>query len=84
MSDIKKIANKVRAKLKGKKRKNGCFNLGKIICYYFAVIEQEIEAEENINKASADLRIRKTQHSTLSRKFVEVMTEYNRTQTDYR
>merc|ERR1719317_1099549 len=28
--------------------------------------------------------IKKTQHSTLSRKFVEVMTEYNRTQTDYR
>ena len=43
-----------------------------------------MEAEENVNKASADLRIRKTQHSTLSRKFVEVMTEYNRTQTDYR
>lgn len=64
MSDIKKTANKVRAKLK--------------------VIEQNIEQEENINKASADLRIRKTQHSTLSRKFVEVMTEYNRTQTDYR
>merc|ERR1712241_21021 len=36
------------------------------------------------NKASADLRIRKTQHSTLSRKIVEDMTEYNRTQTDYR
>jgi len=64
MSDIKKTANKVRAKLK--------------------VIEQNIEQEEKVNKASADLRIRKTQHSSLSRKFVEVMTEYNRTQTDYR
>jgi len=64
MSDIKKTANKVRAKLK--------------------VIEQSIEQEERVNKASADLRIRKTQHSSLSRKFVEVMTEYNRTQTDYR
>lgn len=64
MADIKKTANRVRAKLK--------------------VIEQNMEAEENVNKASADLRIRKTQHSTLSRKFVEVMTEYNRTQTDYR
>merc|ERR1711971_1156788 len=64
LADIKKTANKVRAKLK--------------------VIEQGIEQEENVNKASADLRIRKTQHSTLSRKFVEVMTEYNRTQTDYR
>lgn len=49
-----------------------------------AVIEQNIEQEEHNNKSSADLRIRKTQHSTLSRKFVEVMTEYNRTQTDYR
>ncbi|KAF2893781.1 hypothetical protein ILUMI_12392, partial [Ignelater luminosus] len=48
------------------------------------VIEQSIETEEQTNKSSADLRIRKTQHSTLSRKFVEVMTEYNRTQTDYR
>ncbi|QQP34855.1 Uncharacterized protein FKW44_022895 [Caligus rogercresseyi] len=57
MSDIKKTANKVRAKLK--------------------VIEQSIEQEESVNKASVDLRIRKTQHSTLSRKFVEVMTEYN-------
>jgi len=47
-------------------------------------IEQNIEQEEHTNKSSADLRIRKTQHSTLSRKFVEVMTEYNRTQTDYR
>lgn len=48
------------------------------------MIEQNIEQEEQTNKSSADLRIRKTQHSTLSRKFVEVMTEYNRTQTDYR
>ena len=48
------------------------------------MIEQNIEQEEHTNKSSADLRIRKTQHSTLSRKFVEVMTEYNRTQTDYR
>jgi syntaxin 1A len=47
-------------------------------------IEQNIEQEEQANKSSADLRIKKTQHSTLSRKFVEVMTEYNRTQTDYR
>uniref|UniRef100_A0A336L9Q9 CSON005606 protein n=1 Tax=Culicoides sonorensis TaxID=179676 RepID=A0A336L9Q9_CULSO len=49
-----------------------------------AGIEQNIEQEEQANKSNADLRIRKTQHSTLSRKFVEVMTEYNRTQTDYR
>lgn len=52
--------------------------------FFSSEIEQNIEAEEQSNKSSADLRIRKTQHSTLSRKFVEVMTEYNRTQTDYR
>jgi len=48
------------------------------------VIETGIEQEDLVNKASAELRIKKTQLSTLSRKFVEVMTEYNRTQTDYR
>ncbi|XP_050985815.1 syntaxin-1A isoform X3 [Labeo rohita] len=50
-------------------------------------IQQSIEQEEALNHSknpSADLRIRKTQHSTLSRKFVEVMTEYNATQSDYR
>ncbi|KAJ3590193.1 hypothetical protein NHX12_008147 [Muraenolepis orangiensis] len=64
MTDIKKLANKVRSKLKS--------------------IQQTIEHEESQNKSSADLRIRKTQHSTLSRKFVEVMSEYNTTQSDYR
>ncbi|ESO97983.1 hypothetical protein LOTGIDRAFT_153094 [Lottia gigantea] len=64
MSEIKKSANKVRAKLK--------------------VIEQNIEQEEHSNKSSADLRIRKTQYSTISRKFVEVMTGYNAAQLDYR
>lgn len=53
-------------------------------CDRCIAIEQNIEQEEQTGKSSADLRIRKTQHSTLSRKFVEVMTEYNRTQTDYR
>ncbi|GLH01665.1 uncharacterized protein GBIM_07754 [Gryllus bimaculatus] len=47
-------------------------------------IETSIEQDEPSARSAADLRIRKTQHSTLSRKFVEVMTEYNRTQTDYR
>ncbi|KAM8977083.1 syntaxin-1A [Pelodytes ibericus] len=47
-------------------------------------IEQSIEQEEAMNRSSADLRIRKTQHSTLSRKFVDVMSEYNATQSDYR
>ncbi|XP_028321033.1 syntaxin-1A isoform X3 [Gouania willdenowi] len=64
MADIKKLANKVRSKLK--------------------CIQHTIEQEESQNRSSADLRIRKTQHSTLSRKFVEVMSEYNTTQSDYR
>ncbi|PIC39440.1 hypothetical protein B9Z55_011126 [Caenorhabditis nigoni] len=49
------------------------------------LIENAIEHDENQQGAgNADLRIRKTQHSTLSRRFVEVMTDYNKTQTDYR
>ncbi|NXH56911.1 STX1A protein, partial [Rhabdornis inornatus] len=58
-----------------------CFQSG---CGSAPSIEQSIEQEEGLNRSSADLRIRKTQHSTLSRKFVEVMSEYNATQTDYR
>ncbi|NWR04801.1 STX1A protein, partial [Paradoxornis webbianus] len=54
------------------------------LCGVVPCIEQSIEQEEGLNRSSADLRIRKTQHSTLSRKFVEVMSEYNATQTDYR
>ena len=49
------------------------------------VINQSIEQEElHSGTTSADLRIRKVQHATLSRKFVEVMTDYNACQTDYR
>ncbi|PKK25865.1 syntaxin 2 [Columba livia] len=62
--EIKKIANKVRARLKA--------------------IEQSFDQGENANRASVDLRIRKTQHSVLAHKFVEVMTEYNETQTLFR
>jgi len=48
------------------------------------MIEQNIEQEEHSNKSSADLRIRKTQYSTISRKFIEVMNDYNKAQIDYR
>ncbi|XP_076364676.1 syntaxin-1A-like isoform X1 [Tachypleus tridentatus] len=48
------------------------------------VMEQNIEQQEQTSMMSADFRIRKTQHSMLSQKFVEVMTDYNKTQTDYR
>uniref|UniRef100_A0A8C8DV11 Syntaxin-1B n=1 Tax=Oryzias sinensis TaxID=183150 RepID=A0A8C8DV11_9TELE len=59
-----------------------CTSLKNAVCV--SAIEQSIEQEEGLNRSSADLRIRKTQHSTLSRKFVEVMTEYNTTQSKYR
>ncbi|XP_040842835.1 syntaxin-2 isoform X2 [Ochotona curzoniae] len=62
--EIKKTANKVRAKLKS--------------------IGRSLEQDESGNRASVDLRIRRTQHSVLSRKFVEVMTEYNEAQTVFR
>jgi len=49
------------------------------------VMETSIAQEvERASCASAQLRIRKTQHATLSRRFVEVMSDYNTTQTDYR
>lgn len=48
------------------------------------VIEQNISQQELTSNFSADLRIRKTQHATLSRKFVEVMNNYNSCQVDYR
>lgn len=35
-------------------------------------------------KYNADSRIREIQHAILTRRFVEVMTEYNKTQTDFR
>ncbi|KAM8923120.1 LOW QUALITY PROTEIN: syntaxin-3 [Lycaon pictus] len=45
-------------------------------------MERHIEEDEV--RSSADLRIRKSQHSVLSRKFVEVMTRYNEAQVDFR
>lgn len=47
-------------------------------------MEQEIEKMEESGEQSADLRIRKTQHSMLLQKFVHTMTDYNQTQVDYR
>ncbi|XP_070618640.1 syntaxin-2 isoform X1 [Erythrolamprus reginae] len=46
-------------------------------------MEQNL-ARENINRTSADVRIRKSQHSVLTRKFVDVMTMFNETQTVFR
>uniref|UniRef100_M3ZCZ1 Syntaxin 2 n=1 Tax=Xiphophorus maculatus TaxID=8083 RepID=M3ZCZ1_XIPMA len=48
------------------------------------VMEQNMPKDDVINRASVDFRIQKTQHSVLSRKFVEVMTQYNETQVSFR
>lgn len=65
MADIKKIANKVRTKLRH--------------------IEQNIEQQQQMmDKSDADMRMQQTQHSTLLKTFVDIMTDYNATQTDYR
>ncbi|KAJ8247675.1 hypothetical protein GJAV_G00248970 [Gymnothorax javanicus] len=45
-------------------------------------IERNLETNEE--RVSADMRIRKSQHAVLSRKFVEVMTKYNEAQVDFR
>ncbi|XP_039504398.1 syntaxin-3a isoform X3 [Pimephales promelas] len=46
-------------------------------------IERNLETEE-AERISADMRIRKSQHAVLSRKFVDVMTKYNEAQVDFR
>lgn len=47
-------------------------------------IEQIIDQDENANRSSVNLRIRKSQHTVLSRKFREVMIAYNETQIQFR
>ncbi|XP_055348646.1 syntaxin-1A-like [Paramacrobiotus metropolitanus] len=47
-------------------------------------LESSIEREEQTGAVSADLRIRKTQHATLTRRFTTVMSDYNKAQTDYK
>ena len=50
----------------------------------YAVMEQEAEAEEKARgQITGELRIKKTQQMTTSRRFVEVMTEYNRIQVGF-
>ena len=75
MSDIKKTANRVRAKLKGMYYLRQYFKKTNLPFDFNVVIENGIEQDEIDNRASAELRIKKTQQSTLSRKFVEVRME---------
>ncbi|XP_061580385.1 syntaxin-3 [Cololabis saira] len=46
-------------------------------------IERQLESNKD-ERASADLRIRKSQQAILAKKFVEVMTKYNEAQMDFR
>ncbi|CAK6439933.1 unnamed protein product [Pipistrellus nathusii] len=47
-------------------------------------IEQSLDQDGSAPHASVDARIRRTQHSVLSRKFVDVMAEFNEAQTVFR
>ncbi|MCJ8735397.1 hypothetical protein PDJAM_G00246220 [Pangasius djambal] len=47
-------------------------------------MQQSLPPEDQANRASVDERIQRTQYTVLSRKFVEVMTEYNNTQVSFR
>ncbi|XP_028312538.1 syntaxin-2 [Gouania willdenowi] len=47
-------------------------------------MEQSIPKDDVVIRTSVDFRIQKTQHTMLSRKFVEVMTQYNETQVFFR
>ncbi|KAM9331439.1 syntaxin-2 [Gastrophryne carolinensis] len=47
-------------------------------------IEQTIDQDDNSNRSSVNLRIRKTQHTVLSKKFGEVLIQYNETQIQFR
>ncbi|TKS79089.1 Syntaxin-2 Epimorphin [Collichthys lucidus] len=47
-------------------------------------MEHSMPKDDVVNRSSVDFRIQKTQHTVLSRKFVEVMTQYNETQVSFR
>ncbi|XP_051525058.1 syntaxin-2-like isoform X2 [Myxocyprinus asiaticus] len=47
-------------------------------------MQQSLPPDDQVNCAAVDVRIQKTQYSNLSRKFVEVMTQYNEIQVSFR
>ncbi|RXN19546.1 piwi 1 [Labeo rohita] len=47
-------------------------------------MQQNLPTDEQMNQASVDARIQKTQYTNLSRKFVEVMTQYSEAQVLFR
>lgn len=52
--------------------------------FKFKAMEQKIKEDEQTDKSSADIRMRKIQQSTMQKKFVDVMAEHSATQLDYR
>jgi len=66
MFNTNKIASQVRNKLKAMKSENE---------------SKEKEEDETKGGASVEVRLRSSQHSALSKKFVDVMSEYQRVQT---
>uniref|UniRef100_A0A3Q0T018 Syntaxin 2b n=1 Tax=Amphilophus citrinellus TaxID=61819 RepID=A0A3Q0T018_AMPCI len=56
------------------------------LCHFniFPAMELSMPKDDAANRASVDFRIQKTQHTVLTRKFVEVMTQYNETQVSFR
>ncbi len=47
-------------------------------------MEVEIEKEEQSPQPGTQLRMKKTQHMAVSKTFIEMMTDYNKIQTDFR
>ncbi|KAG5450437.1 Syntaxin-1A [Clonorchis sinensis] len=47
-------------------------------------LEQAIHEQEAKDPSLATVRVRRTQHSTITRRFMDVMAAYNKEQTDYR
>ncbi|XP_048100223.1 syntaxin-2 isoform X1 [Alosa pseudoharengus] len=47
-------------------------------------MQQSLPPDDMAHRTSVDYRIQRTQHTVLSRKFVEVMTQYNETQVSFR
>lgn len=87
MAGVKKGATTVRNRMKSKHHSNNHSNfcIDNLLIYSFYLeMEQNIEKLEQEQASTTDFRIRKTQYTMLSQKLVEVMTEYNRAQVEYR
>ncbi|XP_061672630.1 syntaxin-2 isoform X2 [Syngnathoides biaculeatus] len=88
-SDIKGNATVVRTKLKCESASKGVAlprraQVINVCASCTQAMEQNMPKDEAAEASSVGFRIQKTQHMVLSRKFVEVMTQYNETQVSFR